>query len=141
MLRPTCLAMSLLFALPALACGPAPHPLPAAAKARACAFDALLGEWTGEDGTRIRILDSRDRGFTLLAVQLQGDGSEERLVYSQLRLVRDCQYSGRRHVQLDEGLHPAPPHRVMLTLDPATGLLADDYHYTTPLRWRRARAK
>jgi hypothetical protein len=90
----------------------------------------------GEDGARIRIIDSRDRGFTLLAVRLQGDGSEDSLVYSRLRQVRDCQYSGRRHVELDIGLHAAPPHAVILTLDPAAGLLADDYQQ--PLRWRRA---
>ena len=139
MLRPTCLALSLLFALPALACGPAPHPAPA--RTTGCALDALFGEWIGEDGTRMRIVDSRDRGFTLLAVRLNGDGSEDTRVYSQLRVIRACQYSGRRHVGLDENLHAAPPHAVILSLDPATGLLADDYRPTTPLRWRRATAK
>ena len=128
----------------ASACGSPPGARatpPRLAAAARCPLDALAGEWIGEDGGRIRIVDAGDRGFTWMAVRLQGDGSVDELVYSQLRLVGDCTYLGRRHVDLDEGLHPAPPHHVTLSLDPDAGVLADDYHYTAPLRWRRATGK
>ena len=138
MLRPTVLACALLLALPALACGPAPHPASTSVAAKRCGMDALSGEWIGSDGTRIRFLDSRDRGFTLLALRVETDGGEDTVVYSRVKWMRDCQFSARRHVGLDEGLHAAPPHGVFLTLDPAAGTLDDDYNAPATLSWRRA---
>ena len=137
MLRPTALACALLLALPALACGPAPHPANPSAASR-CGMDALFGDWIGSDDSRIRFIDSRDRGFSLLALRRESDGGEDTVVYSRVKWMRGCKFAARRHVGLDEGLHAAPPHAVILTLDPEAGLMADDYGAGATLTWRRA---
>ena len=137
MLRPTALACALLLALPALACGPAPRPATNSATSR-CGMDALFGDWIGADDSRIRFIDSRDRGFSLLALRREGEGGEDTVVYSRVKGMRDCTFAARRHVGLDEGRHAAAPHAVILTLDPVAGTLADDYGSPATLRWRRA---
>jgi hypothetical protein len=136
--RTLLLATSLGVAAPALACGPLPGHRPPVAAAARCAPDALAGEWIAPNGLRVRIVDAGDRQFSWLALRLERDGGVVGLVYSDIRRAGDCRYAARRHFELDEGLHPAPPHSVELTLDPATGELLDDYHYTSPLRLRRA---
>lgn len=142
MLRSACLANALLAlaTTSALACGRPPDPDPDVAREATCPADALAGDWIGDDGTRLRMLPPDAGNVHWRAVYLQ-DGKEGGPVYSDIRQGRGCRYMARRHALIDNRLHPAPPHSVMLTLDPARGRLVDDYRYSLKLRWRRSKAK
>jgi hypothetical protein len=142
MLRPAALAAALLsLALPAFACGPAPHPGPAVGRAAACADAVLTGEWIGDDGKRLRMLALGDGGRHWRAVYVDADGQPGAEVYSDVRRAQGCRYFARRHAELNDRVHPAPPHSVMLTLDPAAGRLVDDYRFGERLGWSRAATK
>ena len=142
MLRPTVLASALLaFTAPALACGPAPRSAEDAARAATCPDDALAGEWIGDDGTRLRMRAPPPGGVGWEAVAVAADGSDGEPVYSDVRKGRGCRYMARRHLALNHRVHPAPPHAVMINLDPKAGRMVDDYRFGDSLGWRRATSK
>lgn len=105
------------------ACG---QPPAQAGQPRGCPVGVLAGDWSTRDGVRIRITDSRDRGFTWIAKEVLPDGSAGVIVYSHLRLGANCSFRGRRHVDPNEvTLRRSPPHPVTLRIDLASGELLD----------------
>lgn len=109
---------------PAAACGQRPLPV-------GCSVTQLAGEWLSADGHRLRIVDSRDRGFTLNAHGVDADGRTGPVLYRRLKPDGGCEYTGWRTAASGDLL----PLR--LSLDPVAGLLRDANDPATPRVYRR----